>query len=170
MILTFQTTFSSFFPSSEFAIDRNALPVDGVVSLVHKFLRRRELYVLHEIERFLVFLSVRTLVAAPDRVDIHHEPAGPACPRCNKSTERNTQVFKSLGLNAVRCMTCKMAAVEGDSDQFYFDLKSAAAGLLLKRALVVFELKHPTYPVPAVKSDAFFEIIASDAGDPRWNE
>ena len=99
-----------------------------------------------------------------------HEPAGPACPRCNKSTERNTQVFKSLGLNAVRCMTCKMAAVEGDSDQFYFDLKSAAAGLLLKRALVVFELKHPTYPVPAIKTDSFFEIIASDAGDPRWNE
>lgn len=99
-----------------------------------------------------------------------HDPAGPACPRCNKLTERNSQIFRSLGLSAVRCMSCKSVAVEGDSDQFYFDLKSAAAGLLLKRALVVFELKHPTHPVPSVKSDTLSEIIVSDAGDPRWNE
>lgn len=101
---------------------------------------------------------------------IGNDPVGPACPRCGKPTERNTQVFKSLGLAAVRCMTCKHAAVEGDNDQFFFDLKSAATGQLLRRAMIVYEAKHPTYPVPPVKSDSLSEIIGSDAGDPRWNE
>lgn len=101
---------------------------------------------------------------------IDHDPAGPACPRCGKGTERNTQIFKALGLAAVRCMKCKHAAIEGDNGQFFYDLKSAASGLLLRRAMIVYEAKHPTYPVPPVKSDVLSEIIGSDAGDPRWNE
>ena len=99
-----------------------------------------------------------------------HEPVGPACPRCNKATERNTQIFRSLGLAAIRCVPCKSVAIEGDSDQFFYDLKTAASGVLLKRAIVVYEAKHPTYPVPSVKSDKLSEIIESDPGDPRWNE
>jgi len=92
--------------------------------------------------------------------------AGPICERCNQPTELNSEIFRALGLNAIRCVSCKTAAIEGDT--FIFELVSAAEGLLFRRALALYEVKHPSFPIPKLKDDSLREILLSDADDPRW--
>ncbi len=94
--------------------------------------------------------------------------AGPICERCNEPTELNSEIFKALGLNAIRCMKCKTAAIEGDT--FMFELVTAASGSLLRRAKDFYEIHHPSFPVPKVKEDVIYDILTADADDPRWGQ
>lgn len=94
--------------------------------------------------------------------------AGPVCERCNERTDINTEVFRALGQTVIRCTKCKTAAIADDTH--YFDIKTAATGVLLRRALAVYEMKHPSMPTPKVQEDAVTQILESEADDPRWEQ
>lgn len=112
--------------------------------------------------------GIRTPTAREPWSVIPEPHAGPLCLRCQNPTEQNRSMFKALGLTAIRCMNCRHVAIEGDT--LFFDLVSASTGQLLRRALVFFDSKHPTVPVPQVKGDKIAEVIESDINDPRWSE
>lgn len=94
--------------------------------------------------------------------------AGIACIQCGGATERNDSLFKALDLSTVRCLKCKVVSIDGDT--LHYDLVSAATGQLYRRALAVYEMKHPLMPVPKTSGDRVGEILLSDIGDPRWND
>lgn len=95
-----------------------------------------------------------------------YKPAGPECPYCGKNTERSTMLLRAYGLVALRCIKCERAAIEGDVN--WYELKTAASGLLMRRAATIYEQKYPTRPMPVVKGDGLSDAMMADEGDPRW--
>lgn len=92
------------------------------------------------------------------------KPVGPACHRCGEPTGVSATLLSKLGMKVVRCEPCGWAGIEGDSHTFEYN--TAASGAVLRRALVLYELKYPTRGVPSVAPGSFAEILFSD--DDRW--
>ncbi len=92
------------------------------------------------------------------------KPLGPLCFRCQEPTDLSKSLLKAYGMTVVRCMKCKWAGIE--SDTVHFDLATAATGSILRRAMILYELKYPTRNVPSVGSGSLAEILYSD--DERW--
>lgn len=92
------------------------------------------------------------------------KPLGPKCFRCNEPTDISSSLLKAYGFNVIRCLKCTWAGIENDT--VHYDLATAASGSILRRAMILYELKYPTKVVPSVGTGSLSEILYSD--DERW--